>query len=591
MKNKFTLISTFTALLFCSFTTLAQEIGQRAILLEDGSIASEKIVLPEKFSKNKISNIQQLENFPFGRPTHPNFKNFRGATIADINNDGVEDILFATFNSLYAVDGNGGLIWEKTLTGTATLPPTVADITGDGNLEIVQNTGGVPANGRVYLLDAATGNDLPGWPLNFNNNWMINAAAVADINDDGILEIVFCERITSGPSRVHIVGVDGNPYNENWPVELPGTPAFTPSIGDVNNDGTMNVVIATSSGQMFVFDTETGEPINGFPTSGDGISFSYQSPILVDLNEDGNLEIVGSNHGDNPAFFVLKFDGTYASGWPYTISEWTYSPPTVADVNDDGTYELFFGNRNTSGDGSTPLDVIYGFNPDGDLTPDFSVNKYGGTEGVMTIADVNGDGIQDIVFPSVILGSDGNGFIHAYSLDGSGELEGFPLRPKGFTFINGAVLGDVNNDGLLNLVANSYTQTFGASVDSAFVNVYNLNIPYDPSTILSNGYKGNNKRDGLILPGEPLSVSDFEIPQMKIYPNPSSGELSLSIPQNIQNATLQIFSLDGKQVFVEKNLSFTNGKYIKNLENLNSGLYMVVISDTKTTFTGKWVKK
>jgi len=591
MRTKFTLITSSLALLFTSTTLLAQEVGQKAILLEDGSVAAESILLPENFTNRGANLFDQLDNFPFGRPTHPNFKNFRGATIADVNNDGTEDILFATFNRLYAIDGNGDLIWEKTLTGTATLPPTVADITGDGNLEIVQNTGGVPANGRVYLVDAATGNDLPGWPLNFNNNWMINASAVVDIDGDGIMEIVFCERITSGPSRVHIVDVDGNPYNANWPVDLPGTPAFTPSIGDVNNDGTLNVVISTSSGQMFVFDVETGEPISGFPTSGNGISFSYQSPILVDLNGDGNLEIVGSNHGDNPAFFVMKSDGTYATGWPYSISEWTYSPPTVADVNGDGTYELFFGNRNTSGDGTTPLDVIYGFDPDGDLIPDFSVNKYGGTEGVMTIADINGDGVQDIIFPSVVLGSDGNGFIHAYALDGSGELEGFPLRPRGFTFINGAVLGDVNNDGLLNLVANSYTQTFGASVDSAFVNVYNMNIPYDPSTILSNGYKGNNKRDGLIVPQEPLSVAYFDAPQMKIYPNPSSGELSFSIPQNLQNATLQLFSLDGKQVYVEKNINVTNGTLNKNFKNIQPGLYLIVISDTKTTFTSKWVKK
>src|SRR5690606_8982261 len=99
-------------------------------------------------------------------------------TIADIDQDGIEDIVFATYNKLYAINGDGTMKWERTLTGTATLPPTVADITGDGNMEIVQNTGGIPANGRVYLVDGATGSDLPGWPLNFNNNWMINAPAV-----------------------------------------------------------------------------------------------------------------------------------------------------------------------------------------------------------------------------------------------------------------------------------------------------------------------------------------------------------------------------------------------------------------------------
>ncbi|WP_339610259.1 T9SS type A sorting domain-containing protein [uncultured Planktosalinus sp.] len=569
----------------------SQEQGQKAILLENGAVSAEPIVLPQELTQKSGNNFEQLENFPFGRPTHPNFKNFRGATIADIDQDGTEDILFATFSKLYAINGDGALLWEKDLTGTATLPPTVADITGDGTMEVVQNTGGVPANGRVYLLDGATGADLPGWPLNFNNNWMINAPAVSDLDGDGIMEIVFCERITSGPSRVHVVTPDGTPYNANWPIDLPGTPAFTPSIGDVNNDGVMNVVISTSSGEMHVIDSDTGQPIAGFPSTATGVSYSYQSPILVDLDGDETLEIVGSNHGDNPAFFVMKSDGSYATGWPYSINEWTYSPPTVADVNDDGVYELFFGNRNTSGDGSTPLDVIYGFNYEGDLIPDFSVNKYGGTEGVMTIADINNDGVQEVIFPSVVLDNDGNGFIHAYSLDGSGEVDGFPLKPRGFTFINGAVLGDVDNDGLLDLTANSYTQTFGASIDSAFVNVYNLNVPYDPNTILSNGYKGSNQRDGLIIPEEPMSVSDFENQTINIQPNPSTGVVTLTVPAQLENATVQLFSLDGKQLFVEKNFSLNQSGQSFNFEKISSGIYLIVISNQSQTFTGKWVKK
>ncbi|GGD88774.1 T9SS type A sorting domain-containing protein [Planktosalinus lacus] len=583
--------------LFIAFSLLssplfyAQEQGQKAILLENGAVSAEPITLPQELMQKSGNNFEQLDNFPFGRPTHPNFKNFRGATIADIDQDGTEDILFATFSKLYAINGDGTLKWEKTLTGTATHPPAVADITGDGNLEIVQNTGGIPANGRVYLLNAATGDDLAGWPLNFDNNWMINAPAVSDLNEDGVMEIIFCERITSGPSRVHVVDPDGNPYNANWPIDLPGTPAFTPSIGDVNNDGVMNVVISTSSGEMHVIDTETGQPIAGFPSTATGVSYSYQSPILVDLDGDETLEIVGSNHGDNPAFFVMKSDGSYATGWPYAINEWTYSPPTVADVNDDGVYELFYGNRNTSGDGTTPLDVIYGFNYEGDLIPDFSVNKYGGTEGVMTIADVNNDGVQEIIFPSVVLDNDGNGFIHAYSLDGSGEVDGFPLKPRGFTFINGAVLGDVDGDGLLDLTANSYTQTFGAGVDSAFVNVYNLNVPYDPNTILSNGYKGSNTRDGLVIPEEPMSISDFENQTITIQPNPSNGKVTLAVSSQMQNATVQLFSLDGKQLFIEKNISLNQSGRLFNFENFSRGLYLVVISNQKQTYTGKWIKK
>src|SRR5699024_2305234 len=108
-----------------------------------------------------------------------------------------------------------------------------------------------PMNGRVYLLDAQTGEDFSGWPLNFNNNMILSSAAVADLTGNGIMDIVFCERMTAAEGRVHSVDISGNPINSNWPLTVPGTPAVTPSLGDINNDGIMDVVFGLSSGTYF----------------------------------------------------------------------------------------------------------------------------------------------------------------------------------------------------------------------------------------------------------------------------------------------------------------------------------------------------
>ncbi len=585
MKKTITLLS----VLFLGITSIAtaQQQGKKATLNEDGTISVESITLPENY--NSPEQTQVFDRlWRFGEPTNPTFKNTRGTTLADIDNDGVDEILYGIWNTLYALKGDGSVLWSKPVSGTILLPPTVADLDNDGTLEIIVNTGGIPNAGRVYLLDPL-GNDLPGWPLNFSDHWMINAPAAADVDGDGILDIVTGERVGATQGFVHAIKMDGTPINANWPVEVAATPAFTPSIADMDNDGNNDVVIAASSAGMYIFDNQ-GQVFPGFPVFDPNVSYSYQSPILADLDGNDNLEIIGSNHGNSPGFYVMENDGSYKPGWPIALGGWTYSPSTVLDVDGDGTFEIFMSDRNTSGTVGDPLPTIYGLDPNGNNLPNFPIEKYGGTEGVLSIADVNDDGVLDIIFPSVLTDAGGDGYIHAYSLDGTGEIAGFPLRPRGFTFLNGAVLGDVDNDGLLDLTANSYTQTFGTGVDSTYVNVYNLNVPYNPDTIKRNGYKGDNTRDGFVELEPLIGVTDFNAaPTISIYPNPSEGVLTFKIPAAIQNAKVKIYSVDGKLVFSEERNLETTSTF--NLKQLNSGLYFVTISDGKNTSTAKWVKK
>ncbi len=557
MKNQY-LLSILG--LFIFIVAHAQTQGKKASLNPNGTISVESISLPENYDMQP-QVFDRL--WRFGRPANPTFKNTRGVTLADLDNDGVDEILYGIYNKLYALKGDGSIFWEKTVSGTIILPPTAVDIDGDGNVEIALNTGGIPDAGRVYLMDS-TGADLPGWPLNFNDHWMINAPAVTDLDGDGLLEIITGERVTSNQGFVHALKMDGSSLNANWPVTIGATPAFTPSIADVDNDGSPDVVIAGSSGGMYIFDNQ-GQVFPGFPVVDPDVKYSYQSPILADLDGDGDLEIIGSNHGDAAGFYVMEHDGNYRPGWPIPLGGWTYSPPTVLDVDGDEIFEIFMSDRNTSGTPGVELPVIYGLDPDGNNLPNFPIEKYGGTEGVLSIADINNDGVLEIIFPSVITESD-NGFIHAYSLDGSGEVAGFPLRPRGFTFMNGAVLGDVDNDGLLDLTANSYTQTFGTGVDSTFVSVYNLNVPYNPDNIKRNGYKGDNTRDGFVKLEQTVGIVENNLHNViNLAPNPSSGLLSFTLARPISNAIVTVYGVDGKVVFSEEGKLKTSNNYNLNV--------------------------
>ncbi|OAB81693.1 T9SS type A sorting domain-containing protein [Cochleicola gelatinilyticus] len=587
MKKINSLITAF--FLAALISVNAQEpMGKMASLNDDGTISVTSVPL-SSFSNTQESLLPADLMFSFGKPANPQIKNSRGVTLADVNNDGTEEIIYGINTTLYVLNGDGTVLFEKAVEGPILLPPTVVDLNDDGTVEIIINTGYPTTVGRVYLTDNE-GNDLPGWPLNFENKWMINAPAVADVDGNGTLDIVTGERFGSTQGFVHALNMDGTEINDGWPVEIPATPAFTPSIGDVDNDGSNDVVIAASSGGMYVFNSD-GEVLDGFPVVDPAVKYSYQSPILANVDDDDELEIIGSNHGDAAAFYVMNHDGTYADGWPIARPGWTFSPATVLDIDGDDVFEIFMSDRDSSTDGSD-LPTVYGLTPEGENIANFPIEKYGGTEGVLSIADINNDDVLDIIFPSTLTDAEGLGFIHAYAMDGSGELDGFPLRPYGFTFLNGAVLGDVDNDGMLDLTANTYTLNFGADVDSTFVNTYNLNVPYNADKILRNGYKGNNTRDGLVTLDVTLATPDFsEAISLSISPNPSEGILRLELPISIEAADVKIFSIDGKVVFSETTSLTENTNRQFDLRNLKSGLYLVNVSDGKNNYTGKWIKQ
>ncbi|MFC7358608.1 FG-GAP-like repeat-containing protein [Jejudonia soesokkakensis] len=565
--------------------TNAQE-ARKAVLNEDGTISTTVIDAPQ-LPQNNENRQPPSELFSLDWPANPAVKNSRGTTLADLDGDGIQEIIYGADTELLAIKGDGTILWQKTVEGPILLPPTVVDLDGDNVPEVIVNTGYPTTVGRIYVTDNV-GNDLAGWPLNFDDDWMINAPVVVDLDEDGNLDIITCRRAGSTEGYVHALKLDGTPINSGWPVQLNATPAFTPSIGDIDDDGLNDVVIATSSTGMYAFNSN-GELLSGFPLVDSGVRYSYQSPTLVDLDGDETLEIVGANHGDSPGFYVLNHDATYESGWPIATSGWTYSTPTVVDSDSDGNYELFMADRNTSNDGSD-LPTLFGFNADGTALPNFPISKYGGNEGVITIADINNDGVFEVIFGSVITDMSGVGYIHAYSMDGSGEVAGFPLRPQGFTFLNGAVIGDVDGDGMMDLTANSVNLNTG--MDNTYITVYNLDVPYNEDKILRNGYKGSNSRQGLLMAEPTAGVDEFDKnAALTISPNPSEGLLRVSVPIHMETALLNISSIDGKSIFSAEISLEKNNPYELRTDAIRSGLYIVTISGNHRTFTAKWVVK
>ena len=88
-----------------------------------------------------------------------------------------------------------------------------------------------------------------------------------------------------------------------------------------------------------------------------------------------------------------------------------------------------------------------------------------------------------------------------------------------------------------------------------------------------------------------LATNSFEKEAFKlsVYPNPTNSSLNLQLPTSTANATLKIISITGQTVFEKQSINGTDFNF--DVSNLNSGLYLIQISDGQNNFSSKFVKQ
>lgn len=472
------------AFLFLSAGVYAQQAATRAFINEEGVIQTETV--QTQLPPAARDGLAPMPGFPLSFASNTTYKPMRGLALADLNNDGADEIILCHNEEINVIDGQGNVVWTQPLVGgMAQYPAAVGDIDGDGTLEIVVLTAYGNARGGINVF-SNTGEVLLATVT--NNNPLICAPVLADINNDGELEIVFSGRgkasanISAG---VHVWNLQGEEI-EGFPFEMPSTPAFTPTLADCG-DGTLLLFTATTSALYYV--NNTGTQLNMIDSEG-AYKYSYQSPLVVDLFGHGftDWSLVGACHGDNPNHYVRRImggNGDYLDGWPKPVSSWTYSAPTAVKNGDE--YAIFMG---VSGEGN----VFYQYDAEGNVAPGFPLNLSSGIEGFISVADIDGDGENEIITDFNLMDGE-QGYIRAWEMDGTEVTEGFPLRPQGLSYMNGANLGDINGDGMLEIVTLTYVQNFSPD-DPVYVTAYALNQPVE--NLVFGTYKGSNDRMGWI---------------------------------------------------------------------------------------------
>ncbi len=334
------------------------------------------------------------------------------ALIIDIDNDDTNEVVFGDKDGLLHVvngDGQSELAGFPVLTNSDISAAVAVDnLDQDDELEMVVSS----RNGEITAVDHdgtilfnyATNGDMWGNPM------------IADVDGDDSMEII---GITFS-GQVVVLNADGSDFGL-FPVSI-GSPVFSsPAIADLDGDNHLDIIAVTTS--LHAISTLTGENLTGWPYP--SVSISINGPIVADIDEDENPEILLGSNSDN--FIALNHDGSELFR-RYVGSDIKTSIVTE-DINHDGIIEIIF----ISNDGR-----LYVIDPQNNDLPGFPLDLGVGIQSTPILADLNNNGTADIIF------GDSNGYLQGIDINGS-AIENLPLLIGG-DLQTGPTIGNLDQD-------------------------------------------------------------------------------------------------------------------------------------------------
>ena len=347
---------------------------------------------------------------PMGSPYAVGDEGINGIAVGDLNKDGRDDVVSVNSGPLgehapsYSVmlanpDGSlspapGGRVTMTSYPGRVAL----GDVNGDHNLDLI-----ISEETQVSVFLGHGDGAFAAAPLAvLSGGGNPFALAAADLNDDGLDDVVVANYGSNNVS-VYISTGDGFEQAPGSPY-LVGTAPRSVTVGDLNGDGRPDIVTGnhfSGSGESFfpgaisvLLQQGDGSfaPAPGSPLEGE---WEQTVVALGHFDENDSLDIAAAAQGNERIVFQLNNgDGTFTGpSTPGSYPSHFVTSITVADFDGNGLDDVVLPIYESGNDPS--VQVFYGAGA-GTLSPADSYPVAGGPNLVAT-GDFNGDGHPDIV--------------------------------------------------------------------------------------------------------------------------------------------------------------------------------------------------
>jgi len=457
--------------------------------------------------------------------------------IYDLNDDGDPDIIVCNLNGpvyIYWGSNDGYSDAHRTSLGfTGATGNSVADLNDDGYLDLVfskYNTSGT-GDAAIYWGSTSGYSEslityLP--TLGSHGNY------VADLNDDKYLDIIFANYGSGSYHDVnsYIYWGSQSGYSSTDRTELPTHGGISCSVSDLNRDGYLDIVFSNRQNSVPDWNIHSyiywGSAGGYSPSNLDSLyTEGAYGNAVADLNKDGNLDIIFCNHYNgsyqcNSYVYWGDSTGHYDEMNKTELPTLSGNSVAAVDLNLDGWLDLAFANWKNDNTYDVNSYIYWGSQSGFDSTNRTELPVYEAT-GVM-IGKVTSNGTQGGgKYPDIVFTGYSNAYVYYGSPDGFSDTNR-TLLPCLYGHLSTKNIGNVCNRGPQEVYGSS---VFDAGQAVTWNQLIHVGLIPDENTV-----------DFYVRTGD-IPVPDNSWSEWTPISSTSKGEMAAAIPKSLSSRYIQ----------------------------------------------------